>query len=68
MPPPRQRFLVLAVTGKRNDNPDRTGTVLTPSGAAVDLLVDLSNPDRRMPHCHIAKHLEAGMMTTITVD
>jgi FtsP/CotA-like multicopper oxidase with cupredoxin domain len=34
----------------------------------VDLLVDLSNPGTWMLHCHIAEHLEAGMMTTITVD
>lgn len=63
-----QRFLVLAVNGKRNDNLAWKDTVLVPSGATVDLLVDLSNPGTWMLHCHIAEHLEAGMMTTITVD
>lgn len=63
-----QRFLVLAVNGKPNDNLAWKDTVLVPSGATVDLLVDLSNPGRWMLHCHIAEHLEAGMMTTITVD
>jgi suppressor of ftsI len=63
-----QRFLVLAVDGKRNDNLAWKDTVLVPSGATVDLLVDLSNPGTWMLHCHIAEHLEAGMMTTITVD
>ncbi|HVH66356.1 MAG TPA: multicopper oxidase domain-containing protein [Gemmatimonadales bacterium] len=63
-----QRFLVLAVNGKRNDNLDWKDTVLVPSGATVDLLVDVSNPGTWMLHCHIAEHLEAGMMTTITVD
>lgn len=63
-----QRFLVLAVNGKRNDNLAWKDTVLVPSGAIVDLLVDLSNPGTWMLHCHIAEHLEAGMMTTITVD
>jgi suppressor of ftsI len=63
-----QRFLVLAVNGARNDNLAWKDTVLVPSGATVDLLVDLSNPGTWMLHCHIAEHLEAGMMTTITVD
>ena len=63
-----QRFLVLAVNGTPNDNLAWKDTVLVPSGATVDLLLDLSNPGRWMLHCHIAEHLEAGMMTTITVD
>ena len=63
-----QRFLVLAVNGRRNDNLAWKDTVLVPSGATVDLLVDLANPGTWMLHCHIAEHLAAGMMTTITVD
>jgi FtsP/CotA-like multicopper oxidase with cupredoxin domain len=63
-----QRFLVLAVNGTRNENLAWKDTVLVPSGATVDLLIDLSNPGRWMLHCHIAEHLEAGMMTMITVD
>ena len=63
-----QRFLVLAVNGIANDNLAWKDTVLVPSGATVDLLVDLSNPGTWMLHCHIAEHLEAGMMTAITVD
>src|SRR5919109_1552279 len=63
-----QRFLVLAVNGKRNDNLAWKDTVLVPSGATIDLLVDLSNPGIWMLHCHIAEHLEAGMMTAITVE
>jgi FtsP/CotA-like multicopper oxidase with cupredoxin domain len=63
-----QRFLVLAVNGTRNDNLAWKDTVLVPSGATVDLLVELSNPGTWMLHCHIAEHLEAGMMTTITVE
>lgn len=63
-----QRFLVLAVNGTRNHNRVWKDTVLVPSGATVDLLLDLSNPGRWMLHCHIAEHLEAGMMTLITVD
>jgi FtsP/CotA-like multicopper oxidase with cupredoxin domain len=33
----------------------------------VDLLLELSNPGRWMAHCHIAEHLETGMMTVFTV-
>ncbi len=56
------------MNGRRNDNLAWKDTVLVPSGATVDLLVDLSNPGTWMLHCHIAEHLEAGMMTAITVD
>ncbi len=63
-----QRFLVLAVNGTRNTNLAWKDTVLIPSGASVELLVDLSNPGQWMLHCHIAEHLESGMMTSIAVD
>lgn len=63
-----QRFLVLAVNGVPNDDLVWKDTVLVPAGAAVDLLVDLSNPGRWMLHCHIAEHLGAGMMTVFTVE
>ena len=63
-----QRFLVLTVNGVRNANLVWKDTVLVPAGAAVDLLVDLSNPGRWMLHCHIAEHLAAQMMTAFTVE
>ncbi|HET9293583.1 MAG TPA: multicopper oxidase family protein [Gemmatimonadales bacterium] len=63
-----QRFLILAVNGTPNPNPVWKDTVLVPAGGAVDLLVDLSNPGRWMLHCHIAEHLQAGMMTVINVE
>jgi FtsP/CotA-like multicopper oxidase with cupredoxin domain len=34
----------------------------------VELLVRLDNPGPWMLHCHIAEHLETGMMTLIQVD
>jgi FtsP/CotA-like multicopper oxidase with cupredoxin domain len=62
-----QRFLVLA----HNDVPNRNlvwkDTVLIPVGGTVDLLVEMSNPGRWMMHCHIAEHLETGMMGVFTV-
>jgi FtsP/CotA-like multicopper oxidase with cupredoxin domain len=63
-----QRFLILAVNGTPNPNPAWKDTVLVPAGGAVDLLVDMSNPGRWMLHCHIAEHLQAGMMTVINVE
>jgi suppressor of ftsI len=63
-----QRFLILAVNGVPSDTPVWKDTVLVPAGAAVDLLVEMSNPGPWMLHCHIAEHLQAGMMTTINVE
>jgi FtsP/CotA-like multicopper oxidase with cupredoxin domain len=63
-----QRFLVLAVNGVPNDNPVWKDTVLVPAGGVVDLLVEMSNPGRWMAHCHIAEHLQAGMMTVFDVQ
>lgn len=57
-----QRFLVLSVNGKANDNLAWKDTVLIPNGDTVELLVDMTNPGEWMAHCHIAEHLEAGMM------
>jgi FtsP/CotA-like multicopper oxidase with cupredoxin domain len=63
-----QRFLILAVNGVPNDDPAWKDTVLVPAGAAVDLLVEMSNPGPWMLHCHIAEHLQSGMMMTINVE
>ena len=63
-----QRFLILAVNGIPNDDPAWKDTVLVPAGGAVDLLVEMSNPGPWMLHCHIAEHLQAGMMMTVNVE
>lgn len=63
-----QRFLVLAVNDVPNTNLAWKDTVLLPAGFTADLLVDLSNPGRWMLHCHIAEHLTAHMMMTLTVQ
>jgi len=62
-----QRFLVLNVDGNPNENLAWKDTVLVPKGSTVDLLVEFSNPGKWMIHCHIAEHLEAGMMGMFTV-
>jgi FtsP/CotA-like multicopper oxidase with cupredoxin domain len=43
-------------------------TELIPVGQSVDILLDASNPGKWMLHCHIAEHLQAGMMTMFTIE
>lgn len=63
-----QRLLVLAQDGVPNDNLVWKDTVLLPTGATTDILLELSNPGRWMAHCHIAEHLDAGMKMVFEVD
>ncbi len=63
-----QRFLILSVNGVPDEHPVWKDTVLLPAGSVVDILLDASNPGRWMLHCHIAEHLEAGMMTAFEVS
>ncbi len=63
-----QRFLVLAYNDVPNPNLVWKDTVLIPVGGTVDILVEMSNPGKWMMHCHIAEHLESGMMGVFTVD
>lgn len=62
-----QRFLMLARDGVKETNMAWKDTVLIPSSETVDILLDTSNPGKWMAHCHIAEHLEAGMMFGFTV-
>ncbi len=62
-----QRFLVLDRNGVEQTDLAWKDTVLVPSGQYVDILLDASNPGTWMAHCHIAEHLEAGMMFNFTV-
>lgn len=63
-----QRFLVLSTNGIQNDNLTWKDTALIKTGDTVELLVDMSNPGTWMAHCHIAEHLEDGMMFNFTVS
>ncbi|MEM8488759.1 MAG: multicopper oxidase family protein [Bacteroidota bacterium] len=62
-----QRYLVLSIDGVPNQNLVWKDTALMPVGSTIDLLVDMSNPGDWMMHCHIAEHLEAGMMLHFSV-
>jgi FtsP/CotA-like multicopper oxidase with cupredoxin domain len=62
-----QRFLVLNRDGERNLNLAWKDTELVRTGQTVDILVEMSNPGIWMSHCHIAEHLEGGMMFSFEV-
>lgn len=62
-----QRFVVTHRNGRPVANLAWKDTVLVPVGTTVDLLLELSNPGIWMIHCHIAEHLEAGMMAHFEV-
>jgi FtsP/CotA-like multicopper oxidase with cupredoxin domain len=62
-----ERFLVLSRDGVANDNLGWKDTVLVRTGETVDLLIEISNPGTWMAHCHIAEHLEGGMMLSYQV-
>ncbi len=63
-----QRFLVLSVNGVAPAARAWKDTILLPAGAVADILVEFDNPGRWMLHCHIAEHVESGMMTTFEVE
>lgn len=63
-----QRFVVTHIDGEPVENKVWTDTVLVPIGSTVDILVDVTNPGEWMLHCHIAEHLEEGMMTSFNVE
>ena len=62
------RFLVLSRDGVPERNLVWKDTVLTRTGETVDILLDVTNPELWMAHCHIAEHHESGMMFSFTVD
>ena len=62
-----QRFLVLSHNGVPSANLVWKDTVLLPVGDVVDVLVEMANPGEWMLHCHIAEHLQSGMMAVFEV-
>ena len=61
------RFLVLSRDGAVEESLVWKDTVLVRTGETVDVLLDITNPDRWMAHCHIAEHHESGMMFSFEV-
>jgi FtsP/CotA-like multicopper oxidase with cupredoxin domain len=62
-----ERFVILARDGEPEQNLVWKDTVLVTTGQTVDLLMDASNPGLWMAHCHIAEHMEGGMMFSFRV-
>ena len=62
-----QRFYELEWDGGTAQSIMWKDTVLVPTGKTVDILLECSNPGSWMVHCHIAEHLEGGMMFTFEV-
>ena len=62
------RFLVLARDGTVEPNLVWKDTVLIRTGQTVDILFDVSNPGLWMAHCHIAEHMQSGMMFSFSVS
>jgi suppressor of ftsI len=63
-----QKFLVLTTNGVKNTDLVWKDTVLIPSGVTTEILVDMENPGTWMAHCHIAEHLQDGMMFQYKVE
>ncbi|HXJ63135.1 MAG TPA: multicopper oxidase domain-containing protein, partial [Actinomycetota bacterium] len=61
------RFLILSRDGQPESNLVWKDTVLVRSGETVDILLDVSNPGLWMAHCHIAEHIQSGMMFSFNV-
>jgi FtsP/CotA-like multicopper oxidase with cupredoxin domain len=61
------RFLVLARDGVVESNLVWKDTVLVRTGQVVDILFDVTNPGLWMAHCHIAEHMQSGMMFSFNV-
>jgi FtsP/CotA-like multicopper oxidase with cupredoxin domain len=61
------RFLVLARDGVPEPNLVWKDTVLVRTGQTTDILFDVTNPGLWMAHCHIAEHMQSGMMFSFNV-
>lgn len=63
-----QRFLVLDEDGKKPAARAWKDSVLLRNGESMNILLEASNPGEWMFHCHIAEHMEDGMMGMMTVQ
>jgi FtsP/CotA-like multicopper oxidase with cupredoxin domain len=61
------RFLILSRDGRPEPNLVWKDTVLLRAGETVDILLYVTNPGLWMAHCHIAEHIEGGMMFSFNV-
>ncbi len=62
-----QRFLIVARNGEISREMVWKDTVPVNIGESVDIVMDVTIPCAWMVHCHIAEHLETGMMFQFVV-
>ncbi len=63
-----QRFVVLTRDWKINDNLQWKDTTLVRNGEKIEILIEMTNVGLWMSHCHIAEHLQSGMMMNFRVE
>ena len=63
-----QRFVVLSRNGVPNKNLQWKDTTLVKNWEKIEILIEMTNPWVWMSHCHIAEHLQSGMMMTFRVE
>jgi len=63
-----QRFLVLSRDWKVEKNLQWKDVSLVKNWERVEILIEMTNPWIWMSHCHIAEHLQSGMMMTFIVE
>ena len=63
-----QRFAVIKRNGVTNDNLVWKDTMILPAGSTAEILLEITNPGKWMVHCHIAEHIDSGMMFVFDVE
>lgn len=63
-----QRFVVLKRNGVESKNLVWKDTMILAAGSTAEILLEVSNPGKWMMHCHIAEHIDSGMMFVFDVD
>ena len=64
---PKCGMKLLATASAGQPNLVWKDTVLVRTGQTVDVLFDVTEPGLWMAHCHIAEHMQSGMMFSFTV-
>ena len=63
-----QRFIVLTRDWKVQDNLQWKDTTLVKNWEKIEILIEMTNIWLWMSHCHIAEHLQSGMMMNFRVE
>ncbi len=63
-----QRFIVLTRDWKIEDNLQWKDTTLVKNWEKIEILIEMTNVWLWMSHCHIAEHLQSGMMMNFRVE